>query len=141
MFIEFVNENLWWFVALAIVFNLLLLSVLQNSVRGANSVSALEMPALQRKGKSVVLDVNNAEHFSASHIPKSVNFPLDTLNVENKALLKHKESTVIVTCQTGSRSAKAAKLLIALGFTNVNILSGGLVAWSKENLPLTKVKA
>jgi rhodanese-related sulfurtransferase len=141
MFIEFVNENLWWFVALAIVFNLLLLSVLQNSVRGANSVSALEMPALQRKGKSVVVDVNKAEHYAASHIPKSVNFPLETLNAENKALLKHKESTVIVTCQTGSRSAKAAKQLISLGFTNVNILNGGLVAWSKENLPLTKVKA
>jgi rhodanese-related sulfurtransferase len=141
MFIEFINENLWWFVGLAIVFNLLLLSVLQSSVRGANSVSALQMPALQRKGKSVVIDVNRAEHFAVSHIPKSLNFDLDALNAENKDLLKHKESTVIVACQTGSRSAKAAKQLILLGFSNVNILNGGLVAWSKENLPLTKIKA
>jgi rhodanese-related sulfurtransferase len=141
MFIEFINENLWWFVALAIVFNLLLLSVLQNSVRGANSVSALEMPALQRKGRSVVIDVNKAEHFARSHIPKSVNFELEALNNENKALLKHKESTVIIACQTGSRSTKAAKQLLALGFSNVNILNGGLVAWSKENLPLINVKA
>jgi rhodanese-related sulfurtransferase len=96
------------------------------------------MPALQRKGKSVVLDVNKAEHYAVSHIPKSINFSIETLNAENKALLKHKDSTVIVACQTGSRSTKAAKQLIALGFTNVNILNGGLVAWSKENLPLTK---
>ena len=137
MFIEFVNENLWWFVALAIVFNLLLLSVLKGSVPGANNVSALEMPALQRKGKSIIIDVNKAEHFQASHIPQSVNFSIDEINSENKSLLKHKDSTVILSCQTGSRSTKAAKLLLTLGFSNVNILSGGLVGWSKENLPLT----
>ena len=137
MFIEFVNENLWWFVALAVIFNLLLLSILQSSVRGASKVSVLEMPALQRKGKSVIIDVNLAEHYKASHIPNSVNFPLEGLNADDKGLLKHKESTVILSCQTGSRSTKAAKQLLALGFSNVNILSGGLIAWSKENLPLT----
>ncbi len=137
MFIEFVNENLWWFVALAVVFNLLLLSVLQGSVRGANNVSALEMPALQRKGKSIIIDVNKADHFAASHIPKAVNFPLEDLSADNKSLLKHKDSTVIVCCQTGSRSGKAARQLLDFGFSNVNILNGGLVSWSKENLPLT----
>ena len=137
MFIEFINENLWWFVALAVVFILLLLSVLQGSVRGANNVSALEMPALQRKGKSIIMDVNRADHFAASHIPNSVNFPLEDLNSDDKNLLKHKDSTVILSCQTGSRSPKAAKKLIELGFSNVNILKGGLIAWSKENLPLT----
>ena len=137
MFIEFVNQNLWWFVALAIVFNLLLLSVLKGSVPGANNVSVLGMPALQRKGKSIVMDVNKTEHYQISHIPNAVNFSLEDLNAENKTLLKHKDSTVILTCQTGSRSAKAAKQLLVLGFSNVNILSGGLVAWSKENLPLT----
>ncbi len=137
MFIEFVNQNLWWFVALAIVFNLLLLSILQSSVRGANNVSALEMPALQRKGKSIIIDVNKPEHYDASHIPNSVNFPLEGLNADDKRLLKHKESTVILSCQTGSRSAKAAKQLLSLGFSNVNILNGGLMAWQKENLPLT----
>jgi len=127
MFIEFVNENIWWFLALAIVFNLLLLSVLQGSVRGANNVSALEMPALQRKGKSVIVDVNKAEHFASSHIPNALNFPLEELKA-------------IVCCQTGSRSNKAAKQLLEYGFTNVNILSGGLVSWTKENLPLTTKK-
>ncbi len=140
MFIEFVNENIWWFLALAIVFNLLLLSVLQGSVRGANNVSALEMPALQRKGKSVIVDVNKAEHFASSHIPNALNFPLEELKADDKTLVKHKNSTVIVCCQTGSRSNKAAKQLLEYGFTNVNILSGGLVSWTKENLPLTTKK-
>jgi len=137
MFIDFVNDNLWWFLALAVIFNLLLLSILQGSVKGANKVSALEMPALQRKGKSVVIDVNGAEQYAESHIPKSVNFSLSDLNAENKDLLKHKDSTVILVCQTGSQSIKAAKSLVELGFSNINILNGGLVSWAKENMPLT----
>ena len=140
MFIDFVNDNLWWFLALAVVFNLLLLSILQGSVKGANKVSALEMPALQRKGKSVIIDVNSAEQYAGSHIPKSVNFALTNLNAENKDLLKHKDSTVILVCQTGGQSIKAAKSLLELGFNNINILNGGLVSWAKENMPLTAEK-
>ncbi len=140
MFIDFVNENLWWFLALAVIFNLLLLSILQGSVKGANKVSALEMPALQRKGKSVIIDVNDPKQYAVSHIPKSVNFALSDLNAENKDLLKHKDNTVIIVCQTGSLSIKAAKSLIELGFSNINILNGGLVSWSKENMPLTAEK-
>lgn len=137
MFIEFVNQNIWWFVAFAIIFNLLLLSIMQGNVAGANTVSALEMPQLQRDKKSQVVDVNAASHFASQHIPQSLNFPLEELNAENKALLKHKDKTVILVCQTGSRSTKAAKKLLTLGFSNVNILRGGLVSWTKENLPVT----
>lgn len=137
MFIEFVNENIWLFLALAVVLNLLVWTSLKSVVSGANTVSPLEMPSLQRKGKSVVIDVNKSDHFDASHIPKSVNFPLENLDNENKDLLKHKKSTVIISCQTGSRSSKAAKLLLEYGFEDVHILRGGLVAWSKENLPMT----
>lgn len=137
MFIEFVNENLWLFLAFAIVFNLLVWTSLKNAVSGANSVSPLEMPALQRKGKSIIIDVNKDEHYKASHIPKSINVPLEKLNSDNKELLKHKDSTVIISCQTGSRSTKAAKELVSLGFSNVHILRGGLMSWAKENLPLT----
>jgi len=140
MFIEFVNQNIWWFVAFGLVFNLLLMSIMQGNVAGANTVSALEMPQLQRDKKSLVIDVNAADHFANQHIPKSLNFPLENLNADNKELLKHKDKTTILVCQTGSLSTKAAKKLIALGFSNVNILRGGLVGWTKENLPVTSTQ-
>ncbi len=126
-----------WFAALIIIANLLILSFLQGRVKGASTVSALELPQLQRGGKSVILDVNESKYFANSHIPDAVNFPLDSINADNVSLLKHKDKTVIVTCQTGGKSAKAAKSLVALGFDNVHILRGGLVSWTKENLPVT----
>lgn len=137
MFIEFVNENIWLFLALAVVANLLVWSIMQSNVAGANMVSALEMPSLQRKGKFVLLDVNKSEAFNMAHIPDAINMPLESFDTKHKNIAKHKDNAVILSCQNGSRSIKAAKLLIKAGFSNVNILRGGLISWTKENLPTT----
>lgn len=140
MFVEFFNQNIWLFVAFIVVFNLLILSIFQGRVKGANTISALEMPRLQRDKKSVIIDVNTSKDFELSHIPDSQNFELENLSPDNKALMKHKDSTTILVCQSGTRSTKAAKQLISLGFTNVTILRGGLLSWTKENLPVTSSK-
>ena len=136
MFLEFVNLNIWWFAGLALVLNLLLMTVLQANVKGAPFVSALEMPQLQRAGKSVIIDVNETKQFEQSHIPNAISAPLKDINEQNRALLKHKDKTAVIVCQTGSRSASAAKQLISLGFSDLHILRGGLTAWTKENLPV-----
>lgn len=136
MLSEFVSLNIWWFFALALVLNLLLFSFLQGTVRGASSVSVLEMPALQRTGKSVIYDVNTAKQYAIAHIAGSVNLDLKDITADNKSLLKHKDHTVILVCQSGTTSTKAAKALVGLGFSKVNTLKGGLLAWQKENMPL-----
>ena len=137
MFTEFVNQNIWLFVALVVVFNLLILSILSGRVKGAKTISALEMPQLQRNDNCVVIDVNSSKDFAASHIPNSINYPVEDLNAENNALMKHKDNTTVLVCQSGSRSVKAAKTLIGLGFSDITILNGGLMSWTKENLPTT----
>lgn len=140
MFIDFINQNIIWFVAWAVLFNLVIFSFLRGGVSGANFVSALELPSLQRGGKSIVIDVNKPDQFSASHIPSAINIPVEDIDDTNKELLKSKSKTVILTCQTGSRSQSAAKKLVSMGFTNVNILRGGLIAWTKENLPVASAQ-
>lgn len=141
MFVDFINQNIIWFIAWAVLLNLLIFSYLRGGIKGASLVSALEMPALQRGNKSVVLDVNKPEHFALSHIPQSTNIPLEEINDDNAKILKLKEKTVILTCQTGSRSQTAAKKLVALGFSDVNVLRGGIMAWTKENLPVSSTQA
>ena len=137
MFTEFFNQNILLFLVLIVVFNLLILSILSARVKGAKSISALEMPQLQRNENCVVIDVNLSKDFATSHIPSSINFPLEEISDQNNALLNHKNKTTVLVCQTGTRSAKAAKKLVSLGFSDVTILTGGLFNWSKENLPTT----
>lgn len=137
MFTDFFSQNIIWFGALAVFVFLLAFSFIQGQVKGAKMVSALELPQLQRGGKSVIIDVNAEKDFSISHIPDAQNFPLELIDSNNSGLLKHKDKTAIVVCQTGSRSIKAAKSLVSLGFQDVHILRGGLFSWTKENLPVT----
>ena len=136
MFSEFLSQNLIWVAAFVIVANLWIWSFLQGSVKGVGSVSALSLPALQRGGKSVIIDVNTPESFAKGHIPDAINVPVADINADNKALMKHRDSTVIIVCQSGNQSSKAARSLLSLGFEKLHILNGGLVSWNKENLPL-----
>ena len=141
MFSEFLTLNLWWFVALVAVLNLLLFSFLQSSVRGATAVSVLEMPGLQRNGKHVIYDLNSAKQYNTAHIAGAVHLDKKDINANNKSLLKHKDHTVVLVCQSGSESIKAAKTLVGMGFSKVHTLRGGLLAWQKENLPLVASKS
>ena len=137
MFTEFFYENLLWFGALILFSNLLLLSFVQDNIRGVSKVSVLEMPALQRNDKSLIIDVNDKKQFALGHISNSVNFPLSELNESNTKLLKNKDRTSIIVCESGVKSSKAAKALLSLGFTDLHILNGGLSNWRKENLPIS----
>lgn len=43
---------------------------------------------------------------------------------------------VVVICRSGMRSAKAAKQLVAAGFTDVSNVRGGMMAWGAANLSI-----
>lgn len=137
MFAEFISQNILWVAAFMVVANLLVWSMLQSNVKGVGSVSALELPQLQRGGSYAIVDVNEESIYKASHIPEAKNFPISSINANNAELNKLKDKTTIIVCQTGSKSAKAARLLQALGFSDLHILRGGLMAWTKENLPVS----
>lgn len=137
MFTDFLNENILWVGGFIVLANLLAFSFLQDRVKGVGSIGALELPRLQRGGNYTILDINGIDTFAASHIPEAVNFPIESLREDNGDLVKFKDKTTIIVCQTGSKSNKAAKLLLGLGFNDLHVLRGGLMGWTKENLPVT----
>lgn len=137
MFSEFLSQNILWVGAFAVVANLLIFSFLKGAAKGVATVSALSLPQLQRGGKSVIIDVNEAATYANAHIPDSVNFPLSTITSDNKALTKLRDKKVIIVCQNGSLSNKAAKQLLSMEFADLHVLQGGLLGWTKENLPVT----
>jgi rhodanese-related sulfurtransferase len=53
-------------------------------------------------------------------------------------LKKWRDRNVITYCDSGADGASAARTLMKLGFAKVFNLQGGLNAWVKDNLPLTK---
>ena len=110
---------------------------LRARVQAFAALSASQAVRLMNQG-ALVIDLRSKESFDAGHIVDARNVPVATLEAQAESLKKWREKNVITYCDTGSNGAGAARTLVKLGFTKVFNLQGGLNAWVKENMPLTK---
>jgi rhodanese-related sulfurtransferase len=101
------------------------------------ALSAMQAVRLMNQG-ALVLDLRNRESFDAGHIGDARNVPAADLESQAESLKKWRDKHVITYDESGSGGAGAARTLTKLGFTKVFNLEGGLNAWIKDNLPLTK---
>ena len=74
---------------------------------------------LQPGKKTLLLDVRTPDEYAYSHLPDSKNLPLNTLKQNAIQALGNRNKTILIYCQSSTRSKQATKLLYALGFTNV----------------------
>ncbi|MCP2323013.1 rhodanese-related sulfurtransferase [Hamadaea flava] len=98
------------------------------------TVSAAEAQQLQ-SGGAILLDVREKHEWRAGHAPKARHIPLGQLSARSSELPAGR--TVVTVCQSGMRSAQAARYLAAEGREVAN-LSGGMHAWSRAGLPVTR---
>ncbi len=104
------------------------------------ALSAMQTVRLMNQG-ALVLDLRNKQAFDAGHIVDARNVPAGELEAQLDALKKWRDKNVITYDDSGTGGAGAARTLTKLGFTKVFSLEGGLNAWVKDNLPLTKTGA
>ena len=70
------------------------------------------------------------------HIENSINLPLGKFSEKVSTLEKNKNQTIIVVCQTGTRSVTACKTLTKAGFEQVFNITGGMQSWEDSKLPI-----
>jgi sulfur-carrier protein adenylyltransferase/sulfurtransferase len=90
-------------------------------------------PAVVREQVSngaVVVDVREAEEFSTGHIPGAKHVPKSYLESRIEGAAPDHSQHVILYCQSGNRSAWAARTMIEdLGYEHVESMTGGLTLW------------
>ena len=96
------------------------------------------MVQLMNREKAVVIDVCEPDEFARGHVIGAKNLPLAQVDEKLAQLVKNKSSHVIMVCQVGARSARAAAAARKLGYENVQSLSGGLRAWVAASMPTEK---
>ena len=86
---------------------------------------------LDRGDRVFVLDVREPAEYQISRIAGSTLIPLGELPKRLAELPSGADAPdIVVHCKMGGRSAKAVKQLIDAGFTRVQNLKGGILAWS-----------
>ena len=106
------------------------------STAEVSSVELIDRLAAQSAGTDnfVVLDVREPNEHAESSIPTARLLPLGEL-LTNGALSEigratlSQDTSLIVHCHAGGRAARAAVALRAAGFTDVSVLTGGILAW------------
>src|SRR5438270_3384263 len=90
-------------------------------------------PAVVREQVSngaVVIDVREAEEWSTGHIPGAKHVPKSYLESRVEGAAPDRDQHVILYCQSGNRSAWAARTMIEdLGYENVESMTGGFTLW------------
>ena len=93
----------------------------------------LEPQRVSELGDAQLVDVRTPAEYEASHIEGALHIPLEELQDEASNL--DRTRPVVLYCRSGDRSQMAADAFRASGW-DAYAMSGGLVAWSEEGLPL-----
>ena len=97
-------------------------------------VSAAQLQAMIDDGQPLLLaDVRTPLEFATGHIPGAVNLPLGDIDTWASTLNPFMRTCCI--CQTGACSTVAANTLVAMGFTQVYNLLGGMNDWPGPTEP------
>lgn len=106
-----------------------------SSGAGVASIDVREAYERQRRGARLV-DVRTPQEFRAGHPKGARNILPQQIGSDSTGLKRDAE--VLVICASGHRSARAARQLAGMGFTNVSNVLGGLHAWTGAGLPVKK---
>lgn len=123
------------------LFSLLFISFLFLSCQGqaTKPVQTLDVKAYAEKLKNTekpqLLDVRTPEEFGVEHLENADNVNINSADFESKAAKYDKSKPIFVYCKVGGRSAQAADKLVAMGFTQVYNLEGGIMKWTTAGMP------
>jgi len=97
----------------------------------SREISATDLAArLHSSEKIRLIDVREPYEAKISSLPGEQLIPLDQLAARLPELDRSQE--IVLFCRSGSRSARAAELLVNAGFKKVKNLQGGINAWARE---------
>jgi rhodanese-related sulfurtransferase len=132
--VNFIVENIF-LIGIALVSGGMLLWPLINKATGGPELDTLAATRLMNDG-AVVVDVREAEEFSAGHLTSAKHIPVGDIDKRIGDIPSGKP--VLVYCATGTRSGKAAAALKKAGRDQIFNLSGGIAAWKQAGLPVVK---
>ena len=136
-FFAFIGDN---FLAVVVLLSLISILIIYERKKGGVKLDASEITRLINKNSPFVYDLRSSAEYSAGSIAGAINIQASNLTKGDSLFKANDQDCIILICKTGTASSKAAGDLKKQGFTNVNVLSGGMMNWTQSGMPLVKNK-
>ena len=102
---------------------------------GVNKAAALE----KIKQGATVVDVRTPAEYESGHYKGAKNIPLQELQ-DRLAELGDKKTVIVGYCASGARSAQAAKILTAAGFSRVGMPACAGIPLVKPDMQISRIR-
>jgi len=102
-------------------------SSVENDKKEITTITTDSVYTMINRDDVHIIDVREEYEYNSGHIENAINISVNDINKINKDSISLND-VVIVYCQSGNRSRKAAQVLIDLGYQNVYDM-GGVNLW------------
>lgn len=109
-------------------------SALQDPMGHHLQVPPMEFQKLMSDPDALLLDVREPSEYRRAHLPSAKLWPLRELLKSTTELPR--DQTLLLSCRSGRRTARALFVLEELGYDRIVGLRGGILAWRANKLPV-----
>ena len=97
------------------------------------NMKALEAAKILKDNpNAVVLDIRTPAEFNEGHIPNAVNIDYKADSFESELDKLDRDTTYLMHCRSGRRSANSFETFKKLGFKNIIHMDDGILGWKEE---------
>ncbi len=101
--------------------------------------SAVDVTEAQRRlasREAVLIDVREPDEWQEGHVAGAAHIPLGDLTARLAEVPR--DRPVLLFCRSGNRSGRATALLREQGYDQATNVEGGITAWQRAGLPVTR---
>jgi rhodanese-related sulfurtransferase len=113
------------------------LALVNDAKSRVKEVDIEQYKKMPRQGH-VLIDVREDREWDAGHAAGALHLGKGVIERDIETQIPEKNTTLVLYCGGGFRSALAADALTKMGYTNAISLDGGWRAWKEAGLPVEK---
>jgi GrxC family glutaredoxin len=136
--LQFINNHLLLNLAWLLLFIMVVIIWVKNSLSDVAVVSSQEAIQLINRAEAIVWDVRPKHSFDKGHIAESRHVSAEAIKANSLGpLAQYKVRPLVLVSDDGLQAMTLAKILHQQGFRHLSVLRDGLLGWNSDQLPLT----
>ena len=103
-----------------------------------NTINRDELKTLIANPNLILLEALPETYYKQGHLPGARLFPVDSAREQARSVAPRQDAPIVVygASETCKNSDEVAKVLSAVGYTDVRVYKGGKADWQAAGLPL-----